>query len=120
MDPERTVVMTERKPRADETEQQASRLPDTHPRARLLANRADEGDEVGLASPLTCSGLEGSEAPPRRLEDTARAALELRSGRPFSDVEWVQARAGLLEFVTILRTWNGQAKTPESGLGNVV
>src|SRR5713226_7271212 len=99
MDPERTVVMTERKQPADETEQHLSRRPDFHPRASLPRNPADEVDEVGLASPPTCSGLERSEARPRPLEDTARAALEVQTGRRFSDVEWLQARARLIEFV---------------------
>ena len=107
MNTERTVVMTGRKQQGGETEHHAGRWPDTHPRASLLTNRAEEVEERGLASPPTCSGL-------RRLEDTARAALDLRAGRALTDVEWARVRVRLLEFATILRAWDEQAKTPES------
>ena len=120
MNTERTVVMTGRKQQGGETEHHAGRWPDTHPRASLLPNRAEEVEERGLASPPTCSGLERSETSPRRLEDTARAALDLRAGRALTDVEWARVRVRLLEFATILRAWDEQAKTAESGLGNVV
>ena len=41
----------------------------------------------------------------RSCEDAARAALDLRSGRALTDTEWEGARASLIEFVNILRSW---------------
>ncbi len=54
------------------------------------------------------------------LENAARAELQLRSGRAFSDGEWERVRANLLEFVSILRDWDSQGKTKELRAGNVV
>jgi hypothetical protein len=120
MDNERTVVMTERKQPVGETEHPASGWLDAPLRASFKGNRADEQGELGLALHQPGSRSEHPEAHLRSLEDTARAALESRTGLTVSNVEWAQARTRLLEFVTILRSWQSKAKTPESGLDNVV
>ena len=51
------------------------------------------------------------------IETAARAALELRVGRAFTDTEWAPMRARLLEFDGILRFWD--RKPPASKRGNV-
>lgn len=61
-----------------------------------------------------------SETYPARSEVAARAALERHGGRALTDAEWARARARLLEFISILRTWDRQAKTNEFEVGNVV
>jgi hypothetical protein len=61
-----------------------------------------------------------SDQGPGHLENAARAELQLRAGRAFSDGEWGRVRANLLEFVTILRDWDCQSKTNELRVGNVV
>lgn len=48
-------------------------------------------------------------------EDAARASLDLRSERALTDTEWEGARASLIEFVTILRSWEQKA-----GINDVV
>ena len=48
-------------------------------------------------------------------ENTARAALELRAGRCLTDAEWAAARARLLEFGTILRSWERTTTVPRRG-----
>jgi hypothetical protein len=53
------------------------------------------------------------------LERAARKSLDLRVGRSFTDGEWAQSRARLLEFATLLRNWEQNAKTRSSELGNV-
>jgi hypothetical protein len=53
------------------------------------------------------------------LEGAARKSLDLRVGRSFTDGEWARARARLLEFVTLLRNWEQDAKTRPSELGKV-
>jgi hypothetical protein len=120
MDNERTVVLTERKQPVGETEHPVSCCLDAPLRTGSKHNRADEVGELGLALYQPGSRSEGSHARRRCLEDTARAALETRTGRPVNDVEWAQARTRLLEFVTILRSWQSKAKTPQSELDNVV
>src|SRR5947208_3616718 len=47
----------------------------------------------------------------RRLEVAARAEVELRARRRFSDAEWAEARSRLVEFMRILTTWHQQART---------
>jgi hypothetical protein len=47
----------------------------------------------------------------------ARAAIELRAGRPLTDAEWSAMRAKLLEFAGILRVWD--RKTTASRRGKV-
>lgn len=49
----------------------------------------------------------------------ARAALELRVGHSITDAEWVDARARLAGFVSILRAWDRAAKTITPLRGNV-
>jgi hypothetical protein len=120
MDNERTVVMTERKEPVGETEHPASGCLDAPLRTGFKRSRADAVGELGLALHQPGSRSERSEAYLRSLEDTARVALESRSGLTVSDVEWAQARTRLLEFVTILRSWQSKAKTTESELDNVV
>jgi hypothetical protein len=47
----------------------------------------------------------------RRLEVAARAELELRAGRCFSDAEWAEARSRLVEYGRILTDWHQQKRT---------
>ena len=47
----------------------------------------------------------------RRLEVAARAQIELRAGRSFSDGEWAEVRSILIEFTRILTAWHQQART---------
>ena len=56
---------------------------------------------------------------PETLEHAARETLRAKTGRALTDAEWARARVRLLEFVTILRRWNGKTNTPASGTGNV-
>ena len=51
-------------------------------------------------------------------EVAARAALELRVGHSLTDADWADARARLVEFVSILRAWD-RAKTITPLRGNV-
>jgi len=44
-----------------------------------------------------------------QLEAAARAAIERRAYRAFTDAEWATARARLLEFAGILRVWERTA-----------
>jgi hypothetical protein len=53
----------------------------------------------------------------RQMEAAARSAIELRAGRALTDAEWAAARARLLEFAGILRTWDRM--TTASGRGKV-
>ena len=52
---------------------------------------------------------------PNRLEAAARAAIELRADRPLTEVEWSAARARLLEFGAILRSWERTTAAPRRG-----
>jgi hypothetical protein len=49
-------------------------------------------------------------------QSAARAALESRAGRTFSDMEWDGARARMLEFAVILRAWHLRVTIGESEL----
>jgi len=56
---------------------------------------------------------------PSESENTARAAFEALVGRRVSDLEWGQARARLMEFASLLRTWerkllNGASPVPKA------
>jgi hypothetical protein len=73
-----------------------------------------------MASSTLHSDLAISRNSSGQREEAARAALNSCTGRVLSDRDWARARVRLLEFVTILRAWEEKAKTPESGLGNVV
>ncbi len=52
---------------------------------------------------------------PKQLEAAARAEMELRANRTFTDVEWTAIRARLLEFAGILRSWDRQATASRRG-----
>ncbi len=65
------------------------------------------------------SGDGQSEVRPTDLEGTARTTLELCTGHSITDSEWAEARAKLLEFMTLLRDWELNAKTSASELGKV-
>jgi hypothetical protein len=54
---------------------------------------------------------------PKQIEASARAAMELRANRTFTDAEWTAMRARLLEFACILRGWD--RKTTSARRGNV-
>jgi hypothetical protein len=60
---------------------------------------------------------EESDVSVSRLENSARAALELRAGRALTDEDWAMARARLSEFVGLLSVWD--RKTTASRRGNV-
>jgi hypothetical protein len=55
-----------------------------------------------------------------RSEDGARTSLNLCAGRVLTDEEWACARAKLLEFLKILRTWDQQTKMTVPETDNVV
>jgi hypothetical protein len=59
---------------------------------------------------VTTDALRFSESCLDPLESAARAALEARGGRCFTDSEWMRVQRNLLEFMNILRTWDQQAK----------
>ena len=61
-----------------------------------------------------------SEAGSIRSEKAARDTLNVHIGRDTSDAEWTRARARLLEFVTVLRSWDLPVETDESEVGNVI
>jgi hypothetical protein len=54
---------------------------------------------------------------PHQLEAAARAAMEQRAERAFTDTEWATMRARFQEFVGILRDWD--RTTTASQQGNV-
>jgi hypothetical protein len=45
------------------------------------------------------------------LDDGARAALDSCAGRTLSDEEWTRAQTKLIEYITVLRSWDN----PSSG-----
>ena len=51
---------------------------------------------------------------PDELEKLAREAVDLRAGRALTDTEWEHARARLMEFATILRSWQQDAQNKNS------
>ena len=55
-----------------------------------------------------------------RSEKAARDTLNIHSGRAATDAEWTRARARLLEFVTVLRSWDLPGETDQSEVGNVI
>lgn len=61
-----------------------------------------------------------SEICPAGMENAARDALDLHLGHAITDAEWARTRAKLLEFVSILRSWDRPAETDESEGGNVI
>jgi hypothetical protein len=52
---------------------------------------------------------------PNQLEAAARADIEQRADRAFTDAEWATARARLLEFAVILRDWQRTAAAARRG-----
>jgi hypothetical protein len=52
-------------------------------------------------------------------ENAARAALDSAAGRTLTDPEWEQTQSKLVEFVSILRSWDRKAQKVSAGLGNV-
>lgn len=50
-------------------------------------------------------------SPDPQKEIAARAAIEARFGRTLSDADWDRARAGLMEFLSILRCWRQEVIT---------
>ena len=48
---------------------------------------------------------------PDELEKLAREAVDLRAGRALTDTEWEHARIRLMEFATILRSWQDAQNT---------
>ena len=46
---------------------------------------------------------------PDERETAARMAVDARAGRVLTDAEWAKAKARLVEFVAILRSWDGEA-----------
>lgn len=61
-----------------------------------------------------------SDAASIRAEKVARDTLNIQFGRATTDAEWATARARLLEFVTILRSWDLPVATDPSETGNVI
>jgi hypothetical protein len=55
-----------------------------------------------------------------RSEKAARDTLNLHIGRATTDAEWTRARARLVEFVTVLRSWDLPVGADESEAGNVI
>jgi hypothetical protein len=53
------------------------------------------------------------------LEDAARAAVEARAGRTFTDAEWGSSLQTLLEFIKILRDWDHKTNKTQPEAGNV-
>jgi hypothetical protein len=49
------------------------------------------------------------------LENAARAVFDFRAGNAATDHEWAHARARLIEFATILRSWQLDADSSHSG-----
>ena len=55
-----------------------------------------------------------------RAEKTARDTLDHHMGRATTDAEWATARARLLEFVAVLRSWDLPVLSNTSEGGKVV
>ena len=60
------------------------------------------------------SFLATSSRAPDELEKLAREAVDLRAGRALTDMEWEHARARLMEFAAILRSWQQDAQNKNS------
>jgi hypothetical protein len=56
-------------------------------------------------------GPERCDTRPASGEGAARAALDLRAGRPLSDADWADAKGRLREFFDILRGWDRGTRT---------
>jgi hypothetical protein len=52
-------------------------------------------------------------------ETVARTSIESQIGRTLDDLEWMRARARLVEFARILRDWGRRANMAESQLQKV-
>jgi hypothetical protein len=50
-----------------------------------------------------------TKVPPRSAEARARAALEERFGRPFSEEEWRLYRSRLIAFAQVVQEWSGRS-----------
>jgi hypothetical protein len=59
--------------------------------------------------------VDSCERSPKPPEEAARAAVELRADRAFTDSEWAAARARLLDFADILRSWEKRTSLSERG-----
>ena len=66
--------------------------------------------------PLNLVPARWQSGPAPAKEAAARAAIEARVGRTFSDLEWARARARMLDFVSILRAWHREGTTTASEL----
>ena len=53
------------------------------------------------------------------LEGAARAALDTLSGDALSDAAWARTRKSLMEFASILRSWEPSGRQRSSRLDNV-
>jgi hypothetical protein len=71
----------------------------------------DQRPRVGIRS--------GDKGPRQSLEAAARAQLELRAGRRFSDPEWAAAKKRMVEFVRILRAWHQQTSGDQGQTADV-
>jgi hypothetical protein len=64
-----------------------------------------------VALPVTARIQAGRKRNLEHLEVAARAELEARAGRRFSDAEWISARSRLIELMRILRAWRENARS---------
>jgi hypothetical protein len=62
------------------------------------------------ARPPFQPGVERFDSRPESGEGAARAALDSRAGRTFTDADWAAAKDSLLEFFNILRGWDRKAR----------
>src|SRR5437870_994172 len=84
--------------------------------------RPDGAEEHSIAAVRPVANIAGdlTRAGRRRLEVAARAELELLARRCFSDAEWAEVRARLVEFMRILTAWHQQARTnPPQAIVNI-
>ena len=74
------------------------------------------GSSVASTTTLKADAERWQSSPASEKERAARSALEARTGRTFSDLEWARARARMLDFVSILRAWHREGTTTASEL----
>jgi len=72
-------------------------------------------DSLASAEHSGADKPEFRETTSQALENGARTTLDSCAGRTFSDEEWIQARAKLIQYTAVLRDW----EKASPGVGNL-
>jgi len=79
-----------------------------------VQNRVSRATLFTFAAAMRAN-IDSCERSPNPPDGVARDAVELRAGRTFTDSEWAAARARLVDFADILRSWEKRASLSERG-----